>query len=70
MEIGLGALALPPQQFWAMTPKELDAALRGRLGAVQALEPPSSDDVKALMDQFPDYPDEGEERPLQWTQHP
>jgi hypothetical protein len=40
------------------------------LGAVQALEPPSSDDVKALMDQFPDYPDEGEERPLQWTQHP
>ena len=30
MAAGLGTLRLPPAVFWAMTPKELAAALRGR----------------------------------------
>jgi uncharacterized phage protein (TIGR02216 family) len=30
---GLGVLGLAPDVFWAMTPREFDAALRGRLGA-------------------------------------
>ena len=31
MAAGLGTLRLPPRDFWAMTPRELDAALRGAL---------------------------------------
>ena len=33
MAVGLGVLGLPPAVFWAMSPKELEAALRGRTGA-------------------------------------
>ena len=29
MRLGLGALRLPPEQFWAMTPLELSLALEG-----------------------------------------
>jgi len=29
MALGLGVLKLPPAAFWAMTPRELAAALRG-----------------------------------------
>ena len=32
MAAGLGVLRLAPHVFWAMTPREFDAALRGRLG--------------------------------------
>ncbi|WP_342027481.1 phage tail assembly chaperone [Methyloceanibacter methanicus] len=32
MEAGLGALRLSPCDFWAMTPRELDAALKGAFG--------------------------------------
>jgi uncharacterized phage protein (TIGR02216 family) len=32
MEIGLGVLSLSPLVFWAMTPRELQAALSGRFG--------------------------------------
>ncbi len=32
MAVGFGVLGLAPQVFWAMTPKELEAALRGPLG--------------------------------------
>ena len=32
MAVGLGVLGLPPAVFWAMSPKELEAALRGRTG--------------------------------------
>ena len=32
MAIGLGVLGFAPAVFWALTPKELDAALRGRFG--------------------------------------
>jgi uncharacterized phage protein (TIGR02216 family) len=53
MEIGLGLLGLTPLVFWAMTPKELDAALRGRFGA-GAPSALSRGDLGQLMQQFPD----------------
>jgi uncharacterized phage protein (TIGR02216 family) len=36
MTAGLGTLRLAPHDFWSMTPRELDAALRGALGLVAA----------------------------------
>ena len=36
MAAGLGTLRLAPRDFWSMTPRELDAALRGALGLVAA----------------------------------
>lgn len=32
MALGLGALRLSPQVFWAMTPREFRAALKGAFG--------------------------------------
>ena len=34
MAMGLGVLGLAPGAFWAMTPTELEAAIRGRFGQV------------------------------------
>ena len=53
MEAGLGLLRLAPSVFWAMTPRELDAALRGAFGMAGA-EPMSHADLAALMVAFPD----------------
>jgi uncharacterized phage protein (TIGR02216 family) len=53
MAAGLGSLRLAPSVFWAMTPRELEAALRGTFGAVQAAAP-SRDELAALMAAFPD----------------
>jgi uncharacterized phage protein (TIGR02216 family) len=54
MAAGLGILGLAPPVFWAMTPKELDAALRGRLGPAVFDTALSRRDLSALMMQFPD----------------
>jgi uncharacterized phage protein (TIGR02216 family) len=54
MEAGLGVLGLSPPTFWAMTPRELDAALRGRLGGRAADTGFSRSDLDQLMQQFPD----------------
>ena len=54
MAVGLGVLALPPSEFWRMTPKEIDAALRGRFGATLAPAMPSRADLDQLMHLFPD----------------
>ncbi len=54
MAAGLGMLGLAPRHFWSMTPKELDAALRGRLGLSGVIEPPSSQELSELMGRFPD----------------
>ena len=54
MATGLGLLGLSPRDFWAMTPREYAAAVRGRFG------PPPSEavfrrvDLDALMHRFPD----------------
>ena len=52
MEAGLGALRLAPCVFWAMTPRELEAALRGVFGVRLPLM--SRSDLAALMALYPD----------------
>ena len=54
MALGLGQLRLDPKAFWAMTPKELEAAIRGRLGQAWDGGPPLKSDLAALMRRFPD----------------
>jgi len=54
MAAGLGLLRLRPADFWSMTPKELDAALRGLLGPSHAGAPPSRCVLKDLMSRYPD----------------
>jgi uncharacterized phage protein (TIGR02216 family) len=41
MTAGLGMLRLAPDDFWSMTPRELDAALRGAFGIAMRHEAPS-----------------------------
>lgn len=53
MEAGLGALRLSPRDFWAMTPRELDAGLRGLFGP-RVSAPLSRGDLTALMQRYPD----------------
>ncbi|MYZ50343.1 rcc01693 family protein [Propylenella binzhouense] len=51
MAAGLGTLRLPPSAFWAMTPRELAAALTPP-GTKSA--PIGRDDLARLMARFPD----------------
>ena len=53
MAAGLGLLRLRPADFWSMTPRELDAALRGLLGPLQG-EPLSRATLAHLMQRYPD----------------
>lgn len=53
MALGLGVLGLAPATFWAMTPKELKAAIEGRTGLVGAMHP-SRGDLTEMMARFPD----------------
>ena len=53
MAFGLGVLRLRPRDFWAMTPRELEAAARGLLG--QPLTAPMDRGTfEALLREFPD----------------
>ena len=52
MAFGLGILRLPPAAFWAMTPRELQAALDGVFGRTGT--GPSREVLGALMAAFPD----------------
>lgn len=54
MRVGLGVLGLSPAQFWAMTPRELAAAIEGRAGHTAPGTPPSRAGLDALMVRFPD----------------
>lgn len=54
MEIGLGLLGHPPQVFWNMTPREIEAALRGLFAPFAAPAPPSRTEFTALMQRYPD----------------
>ena len=49
---GLGVLRLPPQAFWAMTPRELAHAIRAVRGASH--EPMNRAALDDLMTRFPD----------------
>ena len=52
MAAGLGVLGFSPADFWKLTPKEFEAAFRGRFGA--GGEPLTRGDLDKLMQQFPD----------------
>lgn len=54
MEAGLGTLRLAPPVFWAMTPRELDAALRGAFGRAACEVSMGRAELVALMAAFPD----------------
>jgi len=54
MALGLGVLGLSPDAFWAITPRELDALLRGRFGAGMSGQALSRHELGSLMQQFPD----------------
>ena len=54
MAFGLGVLKLPPAVFWAMTPRELDAALAGHYGRDRLRQAPSRAELEALMANYPD----------------
>ena len=54
MAAGLGLLRLAPRDFWSMTPKELEAALRGLLGPVQMDTPLPRTMLADLMKRYPD----------------
>jgi uncharacterized phage protein (TIGR02216 family) len=53
MAAGLGLLCLPPAAFWAMTPKELAAALRALRGHTPDAPLPRAA-LAQLMTRFPD----------------
>lgn len=53
MAVGLGVLRLPPATFWAMTPKELGAALAAITGPAR-LGAPSRSDLARMMQHYPD----------------
>jgi uncharacterized phage protein (TIGR02216 family) len=55
MAAGLGLLRLRPADLWSMTPRELDAALRGLLGPLHASSPPPRRALAALMARYPDH---------------
>ena len=54
MAAGLGLLRLPPADFWSMTPRELEAALRGLLGPARRTHPCPAPRSPHLMTRFPD----------------
>jgi uncharacterized phage protein (TIGR02216 family) len=53
MALGLGALKLSPGTFWALTPREFDAALEGHFGRGRRTAL-GRGDLDALMAAFPD----------------
>jgi len=54
MAAGLGLLRLRPADLWSMTPKELEAALRGLLGSNRVDEPLSRTTLTDLIRRYPD----------------
>jgi uncharacterized phage protein (TIGR02216 family) len=52
MAVGLGQLRLSSRDFWAMTPRELAAAVEGLFGF--AAGPPDRGQLERLMTRFPD----------------
>ena len=53
MALGFGVLQLSPTTFWAMTPRELSAAL-GALAGPARIGLPSRSDLARLMQAYPD----------------
>ena len=57
MRFGLGALGLAPRDFWRMTPREFDAAARGRMGDIENRAAMGPNEFTALAARFPDRTD-------------
>lgn len=57
MGAGLGLLRLSPANFWAMTPRELSAALWMIFGEAEAHAPLARSELAALMALYPDKKD-------------
>ncbi len=55
MAFGLGALKLPPDQFWQMTLQELFHAMNATGRGDIPLGVPQREDLERLMTAFPDY---------------
>lgn len=64
MELGLGRLGRSAEEFWAMTPKELEAAIAGAIG--RAPRPLPRTALDELMQQFPDPATEREKGNMSW----
>lgn len=57
MQLGLGVLRLPPEQFWAMSVPEFKAAMEGYIRAMGVAadgEKISREEFFALQQRFPD----------------
>lgn len=54
MRLALGRLRMSPAEFWAMTPRELEAVIAGATGEAIAHQPLGRDALASLMMQFPD----------------
>jgi uncharacterized phage protein (TIGR02216 family) len=54
MIAGLGHLGLSPRDFWSMTLRELDAALRGHYGLGPATHALTRASLAAMMRTHPD----------------
>jgi len=52
MAFGFAVMRLSPAEFWAMTPRELGAAMRAFDHGVHA--PPGRRELEGLMQKFPD----------------
>ncbi len=63
MRAGLGALRLPPEVFWAMTPVEFLRALEGAGLLTAPTGALTRADLAALMAAYPDRPIERGETP-------
>lgn len=54
MRFGLGTLRLSPCQFWAMTPRELAAAIAAQNHNGMQVTPPARSELQDLMQLYPD----------------
>ena len=54
MAAGLGLLRLRPADFWSMTPRELEAALRGLLAPAHGGAPMPRSTLADLLSHYPD----------------
>jgi uncharacterized phage protein (TIGR02216 family) len=53
MAFGLGVLRLPPQHFWALTPRELAAAYEAHGGSARCVAPGRAR-LEEMMETYPD----------------
>ncbi len=57
MAIGFGRLHFSPAEFWAMTPREFNAALNGLSGRTGTIRSLTRTELQDLAARFPDQSD-------------